>query len=292
MQRNRMALTAALLLAGLSPAWAEGTAAMPGMDHGTMNHAMPGGSAGPGGADQAPPAEPRDPHAYAEGTPPGPLPPMRMGDEERFGALMIDRLEAVHSDGETAAAYDLQASYGGDYDRAVLKAEGELGAGGQGAGQTELLWSHAVAPFWDAQAGLRYDHGDHGDGGGRGWLAVGVQGLAPYWFELDATAYLGEGGATALQLAAEYDLRLTQRWILQPRVEATLYGQGDASRQQGAGLSDLTTGVRLRYEIEREFAPYLGLEWAGRFGETADRVRAAGGDARETRIVAGVRLWF
>lgn len=137
--------------------------------------------------------------------------------------------------------------------------------------------------------GLRQNSGVGPD---RSWLAFGVQGLAPYWFEVDATAYVGDGGRTALRLGAECELLVTQRLILQPRVEADLYGKGDPARDIGKGLSDLTAGVRIRYEFSRQFAPYVGVEWANRFGETADLARAAGEPTRNTRCVAGVRLWF
>ncbi|MBT8128902.1 MAG: copper resistance protein B, partial [Gammaproteobacteria bacterium] len=126
----------------------------------------------------------------------------------------------------------------------------------------------------------------------RAWLAFGVQGLAPYWFELDAAAYIGEAGRTAFTLEAEYELLLTQKLILQPRIETNWYGKRDAARGLGDGLSDLSAGLRLRYEIRREFAPYLGVEWARKFGETEDFARAAGLDPDETRFVAGLRFWF
>ena len=146
-----------------------------------------------------------------------------------------------------------------------------------------------MAAYWDTQLGVRHDGGE---GPSRSWLAFGVQGLAPYWFEVDAAVYVGDAGRTALRLEAEYELLLTQKLILQPRVEANLYGKRDAERGLGAGLSDLTAGVRLRYEIRREFAPYVGIEWAGKFGRTADYAQAAGEDAKETRFVAGLRFWY
>jgi copper resistance protein B len=121
---------------------------------------------------------------------------------------------------------------------------------------------------------------------------MGIQGLAPYWFEVDATAYVGTEGRTALRLAGEYELLLTQRWILQPRVEANLYGKNDPETGVGSGLSSGTVGIRLRYEISRQFAPYIGVERYQSFGNTADMVRASGGRSGETRFVAGVRAWF
>lgn len=258
---------------------------MSGMDHGAMK--MQGGSA---------PPDARDPHAwsggYTLGSGPYALPgprQLRLADEHNFGALLVDRLERVNTNGGNATAYDVQAWFGRDYDRLVLKAEGDIAGGKLQDARTELLWGHAVATFWDTQLGARYDSGVGPD---RGWLALGIQGLAPYWFDVEATAYLGEQGRSALRLAASYDLLLTQRLILQPRVEANLYGKRDVARDIGSGLSDGLAGLRLRYEITRQIAPYVGVEWAGKLGETADFARAAGEKTKESRWVAGMRFWF
>jgi len=231
----------------------------------------------------------RDPHAYADGYDFGPIPRPRFADELSFGSLLVDRLEWVHTSDLTSTAYDLQAWYGRDFNRAVLKAEGDVDNGILQEARTEFLWSHAVSPFWDTQIGMRYDSGEAPE---RGWLALGVQGLAPYWFEITATAYVGDKNRSALRLDAEYELLLNQRLILQPRLEADLYGKDDAERALGSGLADLVAGVRLRYEFRRELAPYIGAEWAGKYGGTADYARAAGDSAKETRWVAGVRFWF
>ena len=255
------------------------------MDPGSMT--MQGGSA---------PAGARDPHAYSGGytlesgpyARPGPR-ELRMADEHNFGALLVDRLERVYTDNGNATAYDAQAWFGRDYDRLVLKAEGDVARGRLQDARTEALWGHAVATFWDTQLGARYDSGVGPD---RGWLAFGIQGLAPYWFNVDATAYAGNRGRTALRLGAEYEMLLTQKLILQPRIEMNLYGKRDAASGIGSGLSDATAGLRLRYEFTRQVAPYIGVEWTGRFGETADFARAAGEEARNTRLVAGMRFWF
>jgi copper resistance protein B len=231
----------------------------------------------------------RDPHAYADGYDFGPIPRPHFADENRFASLLMDRLEWIHASHNTAAAFDLQAWYGRDYDRAVLKAEGDVDGGSLQEARTELLWGHAVASFWDTQLGVRYDSGVDP---GRGWLAFGVQGLAPYWFEVDAAAYLGDAGHSALRLSADYELLLTQKLILQPRLEANFYGKDAAARALGSGLSDVAAGIRLRYEIRREFAPYVGIEWLGKYGGTADYARAADDTAEETRLMAGVRFWF
>jgi copper resistance protein B len=328
MPSKRVSLvTAIMLLIGLPPVWAQDPAAptaaagemeaMPGMDHSQMNYdAMPGmeqskdadaaaektGDMGAmnhdaGGMDHgsmsmqggSPPPDARDPHAYSGGEDFGPIPRPRMGDEDKFGMLMLDRLEAVRTDDNTSTAYDMQAWYGRDYDRAVLKAEGDIDAGKLMEARTELLWGHALAAYWNTQLGVRHDSGEGPD---RDWLAFGIQGLAPYWFELDIAAYVGESGRSTLRLEAEYELLLTQRLILQPRVEANVHGKRDVERGLGSGLADVSAGLRLRYEIRREFAPYVGVEWAGQYGATADYARAAGDDTRETRIVAGLRMWY
>jgi len=298
--RSRI-IAAAVLAIGVAQAFAQD--AMPGMDHSQMDHgeikqdstatsnpavsglhgnhaAMQGGS---------PPPDARDPHAYSDGLVFGPHRHPSHADQSNFASLLVDRLEAVHTSDKTHAAYDLQFRYGRDYDKLVLKAEGEATGGRMEEARSELLWSHAVAAYWDTQLGVRYDSGE---GPGRGWLAIGVQGLAPYWFEIDATAYVGDTGRSALRLSAEYELLLTQKLILQPRLEAHAYGQQDAERALGAGLSSVTAGIRLRYEIRREFAPYVGIEWAGKFGATADYAKAAGRDTGETRLVAGLRFWY
>ncbi len=284
-------LAGVLLTASALPAGAEAEA-MSAMDHGAMQEtAKDMNMAGETGTMQGGSAPPdaRDPHAYADGYGFGSILRPRFADEKNFASLRMDRLEAVRSDNNTAALYDLQAWFGRDYDRLVLKAEGGVDNGKLEEASTELLWGHAVATYWNAQMGLRYDSGEEP---GRTWLALGMQGLAPYWFELDITGYVGEQGRTALSLEAEYDILFTQRLILQPRLEADAYGKEDAERGIGAGLSELSAGLRLRYEIRREFAPYVGVEWAEKFGGTADYARAAGLDSSEARAVAGVRFWF
>lgn len=242
--------------------------------------AMQGGSA---------PADARDPHAFSDGMDFTGIKRPHFADEQNFAALWVNRLEAVRSNDNTSGVYDMQAWFGRDYDRLVLKAEGSVTEGTLEEARTELVWGHALATYWDAQLGLRYDSGDDPN---RSWLAFGVQGLAPYWFELDIAAYVGERGRSALSLEAEYDILFSQRLILQPRFEMDVYGKDDAERGIGAGLSEMAAGLRLRYEIRREFAPYVGIEWAGKYGGSADYARAAGRDVSEVRSVAGVRFWF
>lgn len=269
------------------------TGSTSGMEPGMMAPTKPGAMRAQGGSA---PADARDPHAYADGQTlesgayalPGPR-VLRFADEHSFKGLLIDRLERAYAHDGNSTAYDLQGWLGRDYNRLVVKAEGDVAHGKLEEARTEMLWGHAFAPFWDTQLGVRYDHGSGPD---RGWLALGVQGLAPYWFEIDAAAYVGDEGRTALRLGAEYELLLTQRLIVQPRIEARLYGRSDQERGIGSGLSETQAGLRLRYEFTRQIAPYIGVERVSRFGQTADLARASGDKDDETRWVAGVRFWF
>ena len=231
----------------------------------------------------------RDPHAYAEGEDFGPLGRPHLLDEAHFGAVLIDRLEYVQSSDNSWLAFSGQAWYGGTYNRANLKLELEADSGTVEHARTELLWNHAVASFWDTQLGVRFDSGETPD---RTWAAFGVQGIAPYWFHVDATLYAGEGGDTAARLEAEYELLFTQRLILQPRLEANLYGQNDVDTGNGSGLSDLTLGLRLRYEITRQFAPYVGVQWAGLYGNAADYASNDNMPTEVTSWVIGLHMWF
>jgi copper resistance protein B len=272
--------------------------AQPAVDH---SQHMAQGTVNAGGQSRAGPLPQgdggRDPHAYSGGYQRGAgLYALEHGhdqlhvvDSHRFGALIIDQLESVNGDEGEATAYDLQAWLSQGLQRVTLKAEGDIEHGKLEESRTELLWGKALSAYWDTQLGIRHDMGDNPS---QSWLAAGVQGLAPYWFEIDATGYLGSGGQTALRLDVEYDLLLTQQLILQPAAEFTLYGKNDASRGLGSGLSDATLGVRLRYEFSRQFAPYVGIERTTRFGQTADFARKAGLHSRDTQWVAGVRFWL
>ncbi|GLR25188.1 copper resistance protein B [Limnobacter litoralis] len=214
----------------------------------------------------------------------------KMEDSGNIGSFLADRLERAQSSENTITAWDLQAWIGNQHDKATIKAEGDYSKGHVGEERTEGLWSHAVSTYWDTQLGIRLDNGRNRPS--REWLAFGVQGLAPYWFDVEATGYIGPEGRTAARVQASYDLLLTQKLILQPRIDANVYSKSDPQANIGNGLTDATLGIRLRYEITRQFAPYIGLERAKLFGSSADLVQAAGDRRLETRIVAGVRLWF
>lgn len=203
--------------------------------------------------------------------------------------VMLDRLEWHDTAPDATGVWALDAWVGNSLDRLLVRSEGEKSGGTTGRADIELLWRHGFARWWNFTAGVRRDLGA---GPGRDWAAVGFAGLAPYRFELDATAYVGEGGNTAARLEAEYELLITQRLVLQPRLELEWHGRDDPARGIGAGLSSTEAGLRLRYEIRREIAPYVGYVRVRRHGKTADLARAAGEDARDGRFVAGIRLWF
>ena len=241
------------------------------------------------------PADARDPHAYSDGytLEEGPYAlggprQLKLADEHMFWAVVGDRIE-YDADSETGV-FDLQGWYGSTFNRLYIKLEGDIANGRLEESQTDVLWSHAYTPYFDTQLGIRLDQYDEGTD--RQWLALGLQGLAPYWFELDATAYIGESGRTAVSLEAEYELLLSQQWVLQPRAELSFYGQDDIENGLGEGFADAALGLRLRYEITRQFAPYVGVEWTSMLGETADIARAADESVRDTRYVVGVRFWF
>jgi copper resistance protein B len=236
------------------------------------------------GNDHTPPAPPEQPMADMSDAQMADV--MQMHDDAAFGMFKLDQFE--HALEGSTSAWEAEAWYGSDFDKLWLRSQ-DAHESGRSDLRTELFWDHAFAAFWDWQLGARHDSGS---GPQRDWAAFGVQGLAPYWIELEATAYLGEQGRSAARLRAEYELLLTQKLILQPELELDLYGKSDRQRQVGAGLSDATFGLRLRYEIRREFAPYVGIVWTRRFGDAADFARAAGHDASDAQVVAGLRIWF
>jgi copper resistance protein B len=207
-----------------------------------------------------------------------------------FYQVLFDQLEYTKSRrGGSGMAWDAQGWVGRDYNRLWVKTGGERTGGTTEDGRLELLYSRPVAAFWDLQAGLRHDFGA---GSRRNWLAFGVQGVAPYWFDVEATAYVGNAGRTALRLNAEYQFALAQRTFLAPEVEANFYGKNDRTRGIGSGLSDVSLGLRLRHELRREFAPYIGVTWKRLGGNTADLARAAGESVNSRQVVVGVRAWF
>ena len=287
----RLVRRAAFLLAMAGAAHAQ--------DH-AHHHAPPAPSAAP--ATQTHPEH--SAHAGPAQTPHDPVPPPTDADRAAaFPALaahmehapgtnwrvLFDRLESRDGAHGNEQAWEGQAWIGGDIDRLWIRSEGERAAGATEAANLELLYGHAVSPWWDVVAGIRRDFAS---GDSRSWAAVGIQGLAPYRFEVSATAYVGESGQAAASVEIEYEMLLTNRLVLQPALEATLHRRDEPQRGIGSGLSEAEAGLRLRYEITRRFAPYVGYAWSRAFGRTADLRQADGEPASSDGWVAGVRIWF
>jgi len=207
------------------------------------------------------------------------------------GIVLVERLEArIPTDGvETGYLWDAQAWYGGDLNRFVLKTEGEGEFGGAVEdAEIQALYSRAIGPFFDLQAGVRFDP----EPDSRTHLVLGVAGLAPYMFNVDGALFLSDRGDLTARVEAEYDQKITQRLILQPRVETELSAQDIPERGIGAGLTKVELGLRLRYEIAREFAPYVGVEYEAKTSRTANITRLAGEDPDGVKLLFGVRAWF
>ncbi|MGB5779731.1 MAG: copper resistance protein B [Allopontixanthobacter sediminis] len=203
--------------------------------------------------------------------------------------VIIDRLEARFTRGDQIYLWDAQGWYGGDLDKLWLKTEGEGNFSGPvESAEVQALWSHAIGPFFDLQAGARYDFEPTGTAYG----VLGVQGLTPYMFEVDAALFLSERGDLTARIEAEYDQKITQRLILQPRAEVELSAQDVPEQEIGAGLSKAEVGLRLRYEITRQFAPYVGIEYEAKAGRTADFARMDGKDPDGAVFLIGIKAWF
>jgi len=276
------------------------------MDHMQMDHAQPAQPAAP--AVSTGPADAPEPTGTDQSPGSAPPPPVPMphyadrvwggnvmarsretmmaeeGGGQRFAQLLIDRVE--WKDG--GYAWEGEGWYGGDLHRLVVKSEGEGGSRVEAA-EVQALYSRAIDPYFNLQAGIRQDIRPTP---ARTYLTVGVEGLAPYWFEVNAAAFLSTRGELLGRIEGYYDQRITQRLIVQPRVELNLSAQDISETGIGSGLTNAELGLRLRYEIAREFAPYVGVNWERRFGQTRRFGRAAGEDSGGVGLVAGIRAWF
>ncbi|MDG2090809.1 MAG: copper resistance protein B [Gammaproteobacteria bacterium] len=211
-----------------------------------------------------------------------------MDDDPLLYNIMIGEMETDDSN-SNLFSWDAQAWLGKNINKLWLKTEGERVHGETEGVEVQALYSRAISPFWDFQVGIRHDALPTPE---QNWGVIGLQGLARYYFEIDSALFIGESGNTALRFNAEYELLFTQKLILTPEIEINFYGQDIPEVSLGSGLSDTTLGLRLRYEIRREFAPYIGIEWSKKYGSSADFVRNSGAEVSDTKIVAGLRLWF
>lgn len=255
-----------------------------GMDHSKMDHSR---------------------HAPVEAQPASDLPPVTEADiaaafppleaghahhGRHFGMLLFDRLEWADADEGTVLAWEAQGWYGSDINRMWLRSEGRRQSGGdhETEADVELLYGRAVSAWSDVVVGIRHDFGP---GPSQDFLAFGLMAMAPYKYEVAATAYANADQAGA-RLELEYETLFSNRWILQSRVEADAWSEDDPARGQGSGLSSIEAGLRLRYEIRRRFAPYAGVVWEGLFGDTAGYAESVGGPRNGWQAVLGVRVWF
>ncbi|RDS83890.1 copper resistance protein B [Dyella monticola] len=256
------------------------TSSMPNMD---MHHDSMGALHG-----SKPSGDMRNPD-YSDGLTTSPMTGMGMQDNAAQHLLLVDQLEYFLGRDANGAAWDAEGWYGTDTDKAWFRTEGELNAGRLENADMEALWAHAITAHWDTQLGVRHDVGVGSD---RTWAAFGIQGLAPYWFQVEATGYVSNAGRTAARLRIEYELRFTQRLILQPEFETNLYSKHGAQGRIVDDMSDMQLGLRLRYEFNRQFAPYVGLVWVRRFGATASNLPGDREPVFDQQIVAGLRFWF
>lgn len=208
---------------------------------------------------------------------------------------LFDKAEFRTGEASDAAVFDAQGWIGGDYQRFWWKVEGEQETRGAKAGEVEVqaLYSRLFNPFWDFQTGLRIDRNYSGrTRDTTGYFVVGIEGLAPYWFEVEPALFVSEKGKVSARFTATYDQLLTQRWVIQPRIDLNAALQDDAKRDIAAGFNDAEFGLRLRYDINRQFSPYVGVTWRRALGKTADLVRRSGEDISTTSVVFGLRTWF
>lgn len=232
--------------------------------------------------------------AAAEETQPDGAPadwPEPVMDSQTFYFFKTDRLEYQTNEGDGLLVWDAEGWVGGDYNKLWIKSEGEYLFERERVEEAELqaLYSRAIAPFFDVQAGVRHDFKPDPS---RTFGVLGVQGLAPYWFEIDAAGFVSDEGDVSARLEAEYEFLFTQKLILQPRTELNFAVQDVKKLGVGSGLSTAELGLRLRYEIVREFAPYIGVSWTRLVGKTEDFARDEGENVSSVSFVAGVRLWF
>lgn len=263
------------------------------------------GHAQPATQKPAPPPEDHSAHmAPAAEQPKEPIPPVTEADRAAaFPAgldghathdrrittfVLFDQLEWQGGE-RGGVSIDSKAWVGGDLNRLWVRAEGESSDGRPENAQVHVMYGRSIARWWDVVAGVRQDLRP---GPSQGWFAVGLQGLAPQWFEVEATAYVGRAGRTHVRFEVEYELLLTNRLMLQPLVETEIYGKRDPLRRIGAGLSSIDAGLRLRYELRREFAPYIGLVWHRAMFGSAAFAREDGERVGKARIAFGVRTWF
>nr|WP_269473530.1 copper resistance protein B [Pseudomonas sp. KUIN-1] len=292
---NSPRLPMLLLAAGLTATpWAPTLAAgMEGMDHDSHAMHMDAGDSEDTPSTQAAPNQSRTPIPPITDADRAAVYTIHAGHQVHDSAInsyfLADKLEWQDANDGSALAWDLSGWIGGDIDRLLLRSEGERTNGKTEEAEIQALWGHSISPWWDVVAGARQDFKP---GAPQTWAAFGLQGQAISDLDIEATAFIGEAGQTAARLEADYDLQLTNNLVLQPTAELNFYGKNDPQRGNGSGLSTSEFGLRLRYEITPQFAPYVGVSWDRSYGKTADYAREDDEDTQDARLVVGVRMWF
>ncbi|MCK9699971.1 copper resistance protein B [Pseudomonas syringae pv. syringae] len=292
---NSPRLPMLLLAAGLTAApWTSSMAAgMEGMDHGSHAMHMDASDSEDASSTQSAPAQSRTPIPPITDADRAAVYTSHAGHQVHDSAInsyfLADKLEWQDANDGSALAWDLSGWIGGDIDRLLLRSEGERTNGKTEEAEIQALWGHSISPWWDVVAGARQDFKP---GAPQTWAAFGLQGQAISDLDIEATAFIGEAGQTAARLEADYDLQLTNNLVLQPTAELNFYSKNDPQRGNGSGLSTSEFGLRLRYEITPQFAPYVGVSWDRSYGKTADYAREDDEDIQDARLVVGVRMWF
>ena len=216
---------------------------------------------------------------------------LRHGNGALSNSLILFNLAEYQArKGADGYRWEGEGWFGGDINRLVIKTEGEGSFGGSTEqAEFQILYGRAISPYFNLDTGIRYDVKPDPS---RAYAVIGVEGIAPYWFDVGGQLFLSDKGDVLARFEGSYDQRITQKLILQPRAELNFAAQDVPANGIGSGLSDLELGLRLRYEIKREFAPYIGVEWAKKVGDTARFARAAGEDDDVVNFVAGIRFWF
>ncbi len=212
-----------------------------------------------------------------------------MPDDPIVTKLMLDKFEVGVGDEETPISWEGGFWVGKDLNKLWFKTEGEYVDGETEGTESQLLFSHAIDPFWDIQGGWRHDTVP---GKSRDYVTIGFQGVAPFYIETDASLSFGKNDQIKLNASFEHEMMLTQRLVLIPELAFNAYTKDDEEMGIGSGLADLEVGVRLGYEIRREFSPYFGFNWSKKLGNTADLAEAEGDEASATQFVIGIQAWY
>jgi len=237
----------------------------------------------------------RDPNGYADGFNYRNMAGWEESDNISISKVMIDQFEYRNTNNsEDYLRWDTQGWQGTDYDKLWLKFEGKQQTkSSTGDMELQALYSHSISPFWDVQTGARVDYSySDGENSSRYFGVLGVQGLAPYWFEMEPAIFISSKGDLSARLVASYDLLITQKWVLQPRFEMNVSANDLPEYGIGKGVNDVQMDLRLRYEFKREIAPYFGVTWIKKVGSTADYANQINEAESETAVIAGVKIWF